>query len=192
MANISLGLPQSSTLMLPLFPQCVQTHVNTPLVYQFSTPFTRANAQNISQLNTTITPRTPTSRVLITVSMSYEVASVTTSIDSPQAGAFYLVRRVGGVATEIGSPVGPFGARPYGLGGFDYDSNIGNNATTMANYGRSFLDTPNTTSSVTYELWAYSTNTVSVYLTVNRNRTNDNNYYNPLVTSQMLLQEFFV
>jgi hypothetical protein len=181
MSNIFPGLPQ------PLLQQCIQTHVNSPLLYEFKTPWTRANAQNIKELNTTITPQTPTSKVLISLSVSYEPGGG----GSPQAGAFYLVRRVDGVATEIGSAP-PDGARSYGLGGFDYDANASTTATTMINYGRSFLDTPNTTLPVTYELWAYSTNANNnTNLAINRTNRNDNNTYNPLTTSQMILQEFF-
>ena len=178
------------------FPQCVQTHSTATEVYSLGN-LTAAEqtagrsgfgkAVNISALNTTITPRTPTSKILISVSLVYNV-------DYGGYGAFFLVRRARGVATEIGSPVGPFGARPYGLGGFDYNTNGavgGLTSTTVVNFKRMFVDTPNENVPVTYELWAYTTTQAAQSLYLNRSRDDADTYTNSRGSSQMILQEYF-
>jgi hypothetical protein len=192
MAHIQ-PLPQQ---MLFLVPQCVQTHVDSPSTYAFAAAATstigRNNAQNISPLNTTITPQSPTSKILITLSVSCELAANTASHSSAYFGAWYLVRNIGGTRTEIGSANSET-TRPYGFAPFELDRDQDTGAVTLFNLGRSFVDTPNTTLPVTYELWAYSTHNQSggTLLTINRTRNDTNYVYNPRTTSQMILQEFF-
>jgi hypothetical protein len=179
-------------------PSCVQTHHTKPEVYSLGT-LTAAEqsagrsgfgkAVNISHLNTTITPLLSTSKILVSVSLLY-------SPEYGGYGAFFLVRRVGGVATEIGSPAGPFGSRPYGLCVFDYNTEPptvgGQTSVTVVNLKHMFLDTPNTTLPVTYELWAYSTTQASHSLYLNRSRDDStNDASRARGSSQMILQEYF-
>ena len=180
MANINPGIytPYS-------FPQCVQTSADARVVYTF-TQFGNANRNsggslNIKELNTTITPRLSTSKIMISVSLSY---------DQIYAGAWYLIRRVGGVATEIGSAPPSGDNRPYGFACAMWH-NPGNNIIPY-NACRSFLDTPNTTSPVTYELWVYNGNSSDTFFVLNGCFTDTNLAHNWRGTSQMILQEFFV
>jgi hypothetical protein len=179
--------------------QCLQTHTTALLAYDLGTLTAaqqsagsgRINGKNIVELNTTITPRLPTSKILITVSLAYHAYY-------PAYGAWYLVRNIGGTRTEIGSPEGPYGSRPYGFATFGYNSDqpvSGGTPTksvsTNINLKRSFVDTPNTLLPVTYELWAYSTTQNQNYVYINRTTDDADQTDDPRSTSQMILQEYF-
>jgi hypothetical protein len=166
--------------------QCIQTHVATPIVYNI-TAFDNANRNttgsvNIAALNTTITPRLLTSKIMITLSLCYEHLWY---------GAWYLVRNIGGTRTEIGSAPNTGNNQPYGFASPRYNDN---SYIFTIQDSRSYVDTPNTLSPVTYEMWAYSTshnsNTNNKFC-LNRTFNDGDNAWTGRGTSQMILQEFF-
>lgn len=158
------------------WPQCVQTHSTAATTYTISATG-RANAVKIAALDTTITPRSTSSKILLSLSLS---------CDREYRGAFYLVRRIDGTGTEIASAPSA-GNRSYGFMGMNYD--VDQNST-ITNIGRQYLDSPNTTSAVTYELWFYSTGTATPFY-LNRTITDSDSGDYVRGTSQMILQEYF-
>ena len=94
-------------------------------------------------LTASITPSATNSKILILISQSFEIAASANSADG--GGSFRLLRdsTVIEAATSGGGTGNPH--RFY---------NYGNGLTSLShydNYGSSFLDSPNTTSSVTYK-----------------------------------------
>jgi hypothetical protein len=115
--------------------------------------------------------------------------SISLSYDQLYYGAWYLIRRVGGVATEIGSAPPSGNNQPYGFAAPMWQNDGEGIISKKA--CRSFLDTPNTTLPVTYELWVYSTETTHNFFILNGTYNNSDNSINGRGTSQMTLQEFF-
>ena len=92
-------------------------------------------------LSASITPSATNSKILILISQSFEVSSSGNSSDS--GGGFRLLRD--STVIEAATSGGGNSHRFY---------NYGNGLTSTShydNYGSSFLDSPNTTSSVTYK-----------------------------------------
>lgn len=175
-----------------LWPQCVQTHVNTPHtltgIPSSANPIPvatyRANGVDITPLNTTITPRYTSSNILVTFNIEYEARV-------PENGVFILIRQVNNVDTIIGdASTTNIGNRFYGHKSGLYDTNTG---TTMESEVITYLDSPNTTSPVTYKLKfasRISTNeTPTFYL--NRTWDDSNSSDRERSTSQCILQEYF-
>ena len=175
------------------WPQCIQTHVDYRVTYQNAAQGA-ASQVNIAALNTTITPRSATSKILVNFSISYE---------SYNDRLFRLYRNINGVRTEIASarPVSDplqyndpnFVAR-WGFKSADYDVDQG---STMMNQHMMYLDSPNTTQPVTYELWTYASelpNPAALwsYLVLNATfNQNSQSVAHELATSQCILQEYF-
>jgi hypothetical protein len=160
-----------------VLPVCVQTHVTVPETYTHGV-IGRAGARNISSLNTTITPKYSTNKVLVTYRLNYEVTS---------DGVFYLVRNIGGTLTEIGSHTGALGNRLGGLCSLDHDQQDGNTATNTTIV---YLDTPNTTSPIIYELWWVSNVATRIFY-LNRSISDTDTIAHERGTSSCILQEFF-
>lgn len=136
-----------------VLPQCVQTHYNGADVLvgpsnasQWNNvALLRANAVEITPLNTSITPRHNTSKILVTFNIAGEGAG-----DDSRGAAWLLYRVVGGVETIIGDGDGSIaGNRMYGHKIPQYDVDI--NSTINHNM-ITYLDSPNTTQTVTYKL----------------------------------------
>ena len=175
------------------WPQCIQTHVDYRVTYQNAAQGA-ASQVNIAALNTTITPRSATSKILVNFSISYE---------SYNDRLFRLYRNINGVRTEIASarPVSDplqyndpnFVAR-WGFKSADYDYDQG---STQHNQHMMYLDSPNTTQPVTYELWTYASelpNPAALwpYLVLNATfNQNSQSVAHELATSQCILQEYF-
>lgn len=158
-------------------PQCVQTHFAS--INQFNGSST-GSGEEITDLTTTITPRSSSSKVLITVMINY--CSINGSY-----GAFRLTRN----GTEIGS--NSIGSSLYGIAGV-----AENELTTeVANRYIQFLDTPSTGSAVTYKLHLYTTGFGGTIPTVYLNRTEADVTSPPNAqnkargSSNMVLTEFF-
>lgn len=161
------------------WPQCVQTTVVTTATYA-TTVTTRANAVHIAALETTITPRSASSKVLVSVGLSAYV----------DANVMFILRRViGGTETEPTGvlPTSP-ASRGHGwFGGLPAPTAV----DSMHVMSRSFLDSPNTTSAVTYRLYFYSASTATANVYLNRGNQDIDQADDERGTSQMILQEFF-
>jgi len=130
--NASSVVPGQSNM-----PQCVQTHFDS--ISNF-TGISTGSGEEITDLTTTITPRSSSSKVLVTVMINY-------SSFHGSNGAFRLTRN----GTEIGS--NSIGSSLYGIAG------VAENQLTneVVNRYIQFLDTPSTGSAVTYRLHLYTT-----------------------------------
>lgn len=164
-------------------PQSAQT------LYQGSTaggsPYVASSSGSgveVTDLTTSITPRSATSKVLVTIAINYTGTNV-------QYGAFRITRN----GTEIGSnTVGSslFGIAP--LAGINpYSSNF------LSSQFIQILDSPGTASAVTYKIHIYTTGAGGIFPQVWINKTyNDvssgnNSSTDARTSSSMILQEYF-
>jgi len=159
------------------WPQVIQNHYASWTTYTASNS-TRAGAVKIAALDTTITPRSASSKILVTYCLNAEANS---------NSVFYLIRRVNNIPTEIGSNTAEAGNRSIGWSSVPYDTD---DASTMFAFSKSFLDSPNTTAAVTYELWWF-TSSASLNITMNRTISDADTSGYERGTSQCTLQEYF-
>jgi hypothetical protein len=130
----------------------------------------------ISDLNTTITPRSTSSKIKITYCITYETYHETT---------FRLYRNIGGAGdTLIGLNVNDTN---YWSGvwitGYDVD-----NASTPRTATLIYLDSPNTTSAVTYKLSCQSSYTSS-FIMINRSINSAGQAQYEVGITQVFLEE---
>lgn len=168
-------LAATSSLAAPGVPvQLVYNRVDTKDVVAFATA--GSTGSYISSLDTTITPRSSTSKILITYCISYEVVQDT---------VFRLYRSVGGVDTMIGTNVNDSN---YWSGiwypGYDAD-----NASTPMTNTFMYLDTPSTTSAITYKLMIQSAGTGASSFYLNRSISSAGQASYEVAISQVFLQE---
>jgi len=149
-------------------PQSVQTVDTTRQTYSGSAT---APGQEITVLNTTITPRSTSSKILVTICINYSCL-----VNQSQFVVFRLTRN----STEIGTSTG---LNTKGISSGSYEDG---ELTTISNKMIQFLDSPSTTSPVTYRLHNYGP-TAAVQLFLNY-ATNDNAVS---TSSTMVLQEYF-
>lgn len=158
----SLGINASNA------PQSVQTIDTTRQTYSGSAT---APGQEITTLSTTITPRSTSSKILVTISINYSC-----NVNTSQFVLFRLTRN----STEIGTSTG---LNTKGISSASYEDG---EVTTISNKIIQFLDSPNTTSAVTYRLHNYGpTSAQQLFLNY---AVNDNTVS---TSSTMVLQEFF-
>ena len=138
-------------------------------------PNGRAAAVVLSVLTTSITPQSTSSKVLVQFNVSVETYYNT---------AFILERVDGATITELGVPSSPPSQQLYGIkiGPYDVDSQ-----STMSILNISFLDSPNSTSSISYRLRAYAANESTV--TINKSLLDLDTYQYSRASSQVILQE---
>jgi len=149
-------------------PQSVQTVDTTRQTYSGSAT---APGQEITVLNTTITPRSTSSKILVTVCINYSCL-----VNTSQFVLFRLTRN----STEIGTSTG---LNTKGISSASYEDG---EVTTISNKIIQFLDSPNTTSPVTYRIHNYGpTSAQQLYLNY---AVNDNTVS---TSSTMILQEYF-
>jgi len=158
------------------WPQCVMTHYDQTTTYT-TTGVTRAGPVRLAVLDTSIVPRSASSKVLVNAKVSCEVQ---------HNSVLYLVRNIGGTRTEIGSGLSAEN-RNYGMSVANYDID---NATTPFNIQLLYLDSPATTSSITYEVW-FSSELSGTTLYLNRTVEDANNVGLERLSSQVVLQEYF-
>ena len=172
--TVGSGLTLTAGTLNSLRPRTAFTNYEDPTTYTIGN--NRNNAVTLTDLNTSITPQTNTSKVLVQFSVSYEVNTYVT--------AFILERVDGATVTPLGVPSTP-GNRIYGTKVAAYDSD---NNSTQSSIVISFLDSPASTNAITYRLRAYCRET-SATLAINRtvNNTDSNQYTR--ATSQVILQE---
>ena len=143
----------------------------------YTTPTVRGNAIEIAELTTSITPQSATSKVLVQFNISCEV---------PVRTAFILERVIGGSSTELGIPTSA-GSRIYGIKTIPWDSD---NTLSQSIVPISFVDSPGTTSAVSYRVKVYSNGAYTFALNRTITDTDSTNYTR--ATSQVILQEILV
>ena len=127
--------------------KCVQTVDTTRQVYGGSAT---APGQEITVLTTSITPTSASSKILVTVVINYSAI-----VNGSQFILFRLTRG----STELGTSTG---ANTKGISSGSYEDD---DLTTISNKTIQFLDSPNTTSAVTYKLFNYGpTSQQNLYL----------------------------
>ena len=164
------------------------TFTNVESTASYTLPTSRGSAVELAALTSSITPQSASSKVLVQFNFSCEVNNTASGSQIKQA--FILERVIGATATPLGVPSSP-GNRIYGTKVMPYD---GDNATTQSNIVISFVDSPSTTSAVTYRVKAYTgpaagTSQV-LYLNGTINQADAD--YNTRSTSQVILQEILV
>jgi hypothetical protein len=164
-------------------PQCVQTLYRdvTPQGTAFVGTNTGSGVE-ITVLNTTITPRSSSSKVLVSIAVNYAGTNI-------EKGALRITRN----GVEIGS--NNIGSSLYGIAPFTglspYSSNFFNSQFIQ------ILDSPATASAVTYKIHLYSTTFGGIVPSMWLNRTNQdvtnntNSASDARVSSSMTLQEYF-
>ena len=164
-------------------PQCVQTLYRdvTPQGTAFVGTNTGSGVE-ITVLNTTITPRSSSSKVLVSIAVNYAGTNI-------EKGALRITRN----GVEIGS--NNIGSSLYGIAPFTglspYSSNFFNSQFIQ------ILDSPATASAVTYKIHLYSTTFGGSVPSMWLNRTNQdvinnaNSASDARVSSSMTLQEYF-
>lgn len=171
--TVGSGLTLTAGTLNSLRPRTAFTNYEAATTYTMSND--RNNAVLLAVLNTSITPQTNTSKVLVQFSVSYEVSTYVT--------AFILERVDGATVTPLGVPSTP-GNRIYGT----KVAAPGSNNNAQSSIVISFLDSPASTNAITYRIRAYCRET-SATLAINRTVNNtDSNAYTR-ATSQVILQE---
>lgn len=165
-------------------PQCIQT------VFRGISNFTSANTGSgveITSLNTSITPRSTGSKVLVSIVINY----TTENTGDTFAGAFRITRN----GVEIGSNT--IGSSLYGIAPLSGLSDFSGSNNYISTQTIQFLDSPSLASSVTYKLHLYTTGGGAIFPKVYLNRTRadilagTNSSFDARVSSSMTLQEYF-
>ena len=127
--------------------KCVQTIDTTRQVYAGSAT---APGQEITVLSTSITPTSASSKILVTIVINYSAIT---------NGSQFILFRLTRGSTELGTSTG---ANTKGISSGSYEDD---DSPTISNKTIQFLDSPNTTSSVTYKLFNYGpTSQQNLYL----------------------------
>ena len=147
--------------------KCVQTIDTTRQVYAGSAT---APGQEITVLSTSITPTSASSKILVTIVINYSAIV---------NGSQYILFRLTRGSTELGTSTG---ANTKGISSGSYEDD---DSPTISNKTIQFLDSPNTTSAVTYKLFNYGpTSQQNLYLNY---AVNDSTVS---TSSSMTLQEY--
>jgi hypothetical protein len=179
-ATVGGALTVTGNLRAPdTLTQVIHKRVDTKVTYAIPgyVAGTTANGVFIAALDTTITPKFSTSKVLVNMCISFEVHNDT---------IFRLYRVVGGVSTEIGTN-STDANRWSGIWhtGFDGDNN--STPTTNTYF---FYDTPNTANAVTYRLMCQSSGVAATTFFLNRTVNSAGSAtLGEVAISQVLLQE---
>jgi hypothetical protein len=171
----SLGISASNA------PQVKQTALTSQTTI---TPTGGSFGTEITGLTTTITPRSITSTVLVTVTICYGAAP------GYSGTSCFRLTRDDGTQIEIGFPPSNPGNRQSGISSPSYYEGASGeyqNSVTIT-----FLDSPATTSAVTYRIniqAAYPAGSAPVL--INRSFSDSNTHYYGRSISTMILQEYF-
>ncbi len=165
-----------SATMAQFFPQCVQT------IFQGINSYTAVNTGSgtqITDLNASITPRSSSSKILVTIVLNYFA-------DNADSGVFRLTRN----GTEIGSNSN--GSSLYGIAPV---FQAAPNFTGITNTVISFYDTSPSSGSNTYKINVFSAGAGGSYSTIYLNRcsadvtSGPNNFNRARTSCTMTLQE---
>ena len=171
----SLGISSSNA------PQVKQTALTSQTTI---TPTGGSFGTEITGLTTTITPRSITSTVLVTITICYGAAP------GYSASSCFRLTRDDGTQIEIGYPPSNPGNRQSGISSPSYYEGASGeyqNSVTMT-----FLDSPATTSAVTYRINIHAAFPAgSVPVLINRSFADVNTHLYGRSISTMILQEYF-
>ena len=171
----SLGISASNA------PQVKQTALTSQTTI---TPTGGSFGTEITGLTTTITPRSITSTVLVTITICYGAAP------GYSASSCFRLTRDDGTQIEIGYPPSNPGNRQSGISSPSYYEGASGeyqNSVTMT-----FLDSPATTSAVTYRINIHAAFPAgSVPVLINRSFADVNTHLYGRSISTMILQEYF-
>lgn len=165
-----------SATMAQFFPQCVQT------IFQGINSYTAVNTGSgteITDLNASMTPRSSSSKILVTIVLNYFA-------DNADSGVFRLTRN----GTEIGSNSN--GSSLYGIAPV---FQAAPNFTGITNTVISFYDTSPSSGSNTYKINVFSAGAGGSYSTIYLNRcsadvtSGPNNFNRARTSCTMTLQE---
>jgi hypothetical protein len=117
-----------------------QAQVQTHLITTSSQSISASTVTNITGLNATITPSTTSKRIKVTVRWTGEYSHT-----QPYNNVHGLKRDT----TAIGQPAAA-GSRPIGIAAHLQGSDVQNATSTMDSASYSYIDSPATTSSITY------------------------------------------
>ena len=175
--NLSVGsnLTTTGSTLNALRPAVSFTNYTDVVTYTL--PLTRNGALEITQLTTSITPQTATSKVLVQFNISCEVAI--------QCG-FILERVIGAAVQELGIPTSA-GSR---INGIRVQPNDEDTNSTQSIIPIIFVDSPTSTASVSYRVRVYGSAANVFYLNRTSNNTDSSGYTR--ATSQVILQEILV
>lgn len=148
--------------------QVVFNHTSNRTTYAMST----SGTTNIAELNTSITPTSTSSRVLIQIQLSCE---------AHQDGVFRLFRGT----TEIGRNSNST-SRWSGFAFIDYDPDYASTANT---YFFQYVDSPSTTSSTEYRIRVGKSDGTPKDLYLNRTKNSTGGDTQEIATSSMTLTE---
>ena len=173
-AEITVGanLTLSAGALNALRPGVVFTNVLTTAVYTL--PTVRGSAIEITQLTTSITPQTATSKVLVQFNISCE---------TPIRTAFILEQVIGATSTELGNPTSA-GTRINGIKVMPFDTD---DVSTQSIVSICFVDSPGSTAAVTYRIKVYANGAYTFGL--NRTISDQDDTIHTRATSQVILQE---
>ena len=171
----SLGISASNA------PQVKQTALTSQTTI---TPTGGSFGTEITGLTTTITPRSITSTVLVTITICYGAAP------GYSASSCFRLTRDDGTQIEIGYPPSNPGNRQSGISSPSYYEGASGeyqNSVTMT-----FLDSPATTSAVTYRINIHAAFPAgSVPVLINRSFADVNTHLYGRSISTIILQEYF-
>ena len=170
--TVGSNLTLSAGALNALRPGVVFTNVLTTAVYTL--PTVRGSATEITQLTTSITPQTATSKVLVQFNISCE---------TQVRAAFILERVIGAAVEELGIPTSA-GLRINGIRVQPWD---GNNDFSQLIVPICFVDSPASTAAVTYRIKVYGDGAYTFGLNRSITDTDSTNYTR--ATSQVILQE---
>jgi hypothetical protein len=157
-------------------PQYVKHNMNFKNIYETGSFTISASTANNNprvhdKMNITITPQLTTSKVMITVNMMGEPNI------SPENIMAYLKRTVNGVVTNLLPPVDSTNTNANrGLGQF-VTSLSASNDTTMDVCNFHYIDEPNTTSEVEYDVMLVSNNETTLYYNRVKSTAQTNTWY---------------
>lgn len=147
--------------------------VSTTKTDSFTT--SAASMTDVTGLSVTITPTSSSNKILVILTLNYA------GTNGNSGAAYQLVR--GSTAICIGDAAG---SRPQASGGMAYIADA-NSFTTISG---SFVDSPATTSAVTYKVQVVGGNPSSgVFVNRSQNDTNGTQHYNARTASTITVME---
>ena len=170
-ASLASGVPASSNMPTGSVLQVVSTNLSTTF-QSTATSFT-----NITGLSATITPKSATSKIMVIVNIG--------NIGSTNGNTFvgFNLTRAG---TSIGQGAAGSGNTQVGFVGSNIGSGVGD-VNSQYNSSFSYLDSPATTSSTTYQIQGAGFNNGGTW-TINRSN-NSGAAYNLVASSSITLME---
>jgi len=168
--NASGGTPTASDLGLDVSGSVLQT-VQTVVSTAVSVSAPDGTAASVSGFAATITPSSTSSKILVRSSLNFSASGTTYGGFYKRNGTTIGVGTAAGSQQEVGFPLG------Y----------IPSDANQSVTYSYEYLDSPASTSALTYQLWVNNDNYLGCYF--NRSVNNNNNNTGKAAISTITLME---